>query len=56
LALAGGWSAFRGLEEERLLAYGAMTRALEDPVLAWPRSRHGRRGRRASRFAAEAMA
>ena len=43
-----------GLEEERRLAYVAMTRAREELVLTWARSRQGRRGRRASRFVAEA--
>jgi len=43
-----------GIEEERRLAYVAMTRAREELVLTWARARHGRPGRRLSRFATEA--
>ena len=41
-----------GLEEERRLAYVAMTRAREELLLTW--ARHGRGARRASRFAMQA--
>lgn len=43
-----------GIEEERRLAYVAMTRARDGLVLSWPMRTHGRPERR-SRFLAEAL-